>query len=425
MRGYAVVCILALASAATAGNIDILGIRSAEYLMELSRNAVTDRADGVTYNPAGLVHMKDGLHLCLGAQYIGKDYSINGTFLGAAEETETRTTKPTPFIPNFYAVYRTGSLAVFGGFNAPAGGGSLEYEDGLFIMPLLQTVLVQAQFGPSFFAVLDQGYMEGTSFYLRGIGGVSYAFTDKLSAGIGGRYTVGHRNFKGEGTFIIIDGATMEPSGLTTAELDVERSASGLSGVLSLNYRASDRLNLAARYETATALDFESSANVQSAWEVLMPYLADGAKQRRDLPGVAGIGVEMAMSPRLRLGGSANYYFLKAADQGEEDGIDDAYDDGWEANVSARYQFSPRFAGGIGYSYSNNGGNDSTYTDLEYNLDAGLLSGGVNWRATESLDFTLAAGRVFSGEGHGAGIYEGETFNKKVLFIAFGANASF
>ncbi len=31
-----------------AGNIDILGIRSAEYLMELSRNAVTDCADGVT-----------------------------------------------------------------------------------------------------------------------------------------------------------------------------------------------------------------------------------------------------------------------------------------------------------------------------------------------------------------------------------------
>ncbi|HRW78742.1 MAG TPA: hypothetical protein P5207_08755, partial [Candidatus Sabulitectum sp.] len=103
----------------------------------------------------------------------------------------------------------------------------------------------------------------------------------------------------------------------------------------------------------------------------------------------------------------------------------DAYDDGWEANLSCRYQISPAVAGALGYSYSNYGGSDSTYTDLEYNLDAGLLSGGVNWQASQAFDFTLAAGTTFFKEGEGVGTYEGETYDKSVFFLALGANASF
>lgn len=426
MRGVVLAAVVLLSfGIVSAGNIDILGIRSAEYLMELSRNAVTDCADGVTYNPAGLVFLEDGFHLNFGAQYIGKDYTITGTFLGTAEETETGTTEPTPFIPNFYAVYKTGKLAAFGGFNVPAGGGSLIYENGLFFMPKLETLLVQAQYGPTYFAMLDEGNMEGSSVYMRGVAGVSYAFTEKFSAGIGGRYTIGNRDYKGSGTFNVIDSQTMLPVAVVTEEIDVERTASGFSGVISLNYRPSERVNLAARYETATALDFEASANVQSNWELLMPYIADGAMQRRDLPAVAAIGVEMALNDRLRLGGSGNYYFIEAADQGDDDGIADAYDDGWEANISGRYQISPAVAGAIGYSYSNYGGNDSTYTDLEYNLDAGLLSGGVNWQASSAVDFTFAAGTTFFKEGEGVGTYEGETYDKSVVFLAIGANASF
>ena len=217
----------------------------------------------------------------------------------------------------------------------------------------------------------------------------------------------------------------MQPIATVTEELDVERTASGFSGIISVNYRPSDRVNLAARYETATALDFEATANVQSNWEVLMPYIADGAMQRRDLPAVAAIGVEMAVNDKFRLGASGNYYFIEAADQGDDDGIADAYDDGWEANVSGRYLISPTVAGAVGYSYSNYGGNDTTYTDLEYNLNAGLLSGGVNWQASRAVDFTFAAGTTFFKEGEGVGTYQGETYDKSVLFLAIGANASF
>ncbi len=408
-----------------AGNIDILGIRSADYLMELSRNAVTDNADAVTYNPAGLAFMEDGIHLNFGAQYIGKDYTITGTLLGTTEEIELTTDKNTPFIPNFYAVYKINKIAAFGGFNIPAGGGTLDYQDGLFIMPLLQTALVQSQFGPNHIAMLNEGSMEGTSFYMRGIGGLAYAFNEKFSGAIAGRYTTGHRDYKGQGSFAVIDLTTGQPIGEVSAELDVDREATGLSGVLSFHYRPADNLNLALRYETATALEFESTANVVSTWDAVMPFLADGAKQRRDLPAVAAIGVDMQVNSKLRLGASANYYFIEEADQGDDDGINDAYKDGWEANISGRYQFNTAFAGAIGYSYSNYGGCDTTYTDLEYNLNAGLLSGGINWQANNTYDFTLAGGTTFIEEGEGIGMYSGETFNKSLFFLAFGANASF
>lgn len=426
MRGVLFAAVLVLLSGVLpAGNLDILGIRSAEYLMEVSRNAVTDCADGVTYNPAGLAFMDDGIHLNFSGQYIGKDYTITGTLLGEAEETEVSSTKPTPFIPNFYAVYKTGNIAAFGGFTVPAGGGSIDYSDGLFVMPLLETGLVQAQYGPNHIAVMNEGSMEGRSFYMRGIAGIAYSLNDNFSVAFSGRYTSGHRNYKGQGSFTVIDLTTGLPVGSTSGELDVDRSANGMSAVIGVDYKPSDRVNLAARYETATALDFEASANVASAWDVLLPYMADGAKQRRDLPAVAAIGVEMMVNSKLRLGSSANYYFVDASDQGDDDGIEDAYSDGWEANISSRYQFNNTFACALGYSYSNYGGSDSTYTDFEYMLNTGLLSGGVNWQANDIMDFTLAGGTTFIRKGEGAGIYTGETFDKKVFFVAIGANASF
>jgi long-chain fatty acid transport protein len=426
MRHFMLIGVLVLSAGfVNAGNIDILGVRSAEYLMELARNAVTDCADAATYNPAGLAFMEDGFHLNFSGHYIGKSYSIMGTFLGASLETETSTTKPTPFVPNFYAVYKTGDIAAFGGFTIPAGGGSIDYEDGLFLMPRLQTLLVQAEYGPSHFAVLNQGSMEGSSYYYGGLAGVAYAFTDKISGAVSGRYTMGYRNYKGSGSFTVIDGVTMEPVGTSFAELDVERTASGFSGLISFDYKPSEVLNLAVRYETATALDFEATANVASTWEVFMPYLADGAKQRRDLPAVAAVGVLMMINDRIRVGGSANYYFLENADQGSDDGINDAYGDGWDANISTRFQISETLSAAVGYSFSNYGGSDSTYTDLEYNLNARLLSGGVNWRANEMFGFTLAGGTSFSNSGEGIGSYAGETFDKSTYFVALGASATF
>ncbi|UCD86688.1 MAG: hypothetical protein JSV01_02615, partial [Desulfobacterales bacterium] len=73
--------VLAVATPLLAGGIDNKHNFSAEYARTLNRNAATDSADGVAYNPGGTVKMEDGFYINLTGQYAFKDYSntFNGT----------------------------------------------------------------------------------------------------------------------------------------------------------------------------------------------------------------------------------------------------------------------------------------------------------------------------------------------------------
>ena len=46
-----------------AGSIDYLSNQSAAYIRTLSRNASTDNADIISYNPAGVTKMSDGFYI--------------------------------------------------------------------------------------------------------------------------------------------------------------------------------------------------------------------------------------------------------------------------------------------------------------------------------------------------------------------------
>ncbi|UCF55710.1 MAG: long-chain fatty acid transport protein, partial [Deltaproteobacteria bacterium] len=53
--------IFSASSSLFAGGIDTKSNLSAEYIRTLNRNAATDSADAVVYNPAGVMKMEDGL----------------------------------------------------------------------------------------------------------------------------------------------------------------------------------------------------------------------------------------------------------------------------------------------------------------------------------------------------------------------------
>ncbi|MCU0822793.1 MAG: hypothetical protein MUC95_10055, partial [Spirochaetes bacterium] len=109
-----------------AGSVDYLTNQSAPFVRNLSRNAVTDSADAVNYNPAGTAVMKDGLYLQGNNQIILKTYtqSVEG-----GDEYES--TEPTYILPSLFAVYKTGSIGAFAAFTVPAGGGTVKYDDGI------------------------------------------------------------------------------------------------------------------------------------------------------------------------------------------------------------------------------------------------------------------------------------------------------
>ncbi|MBW2321629.1 MAG: hypothetical protein JRF31_12510 [Deltaproteobacteria bacterium] len=57
--------IVSSASSLFAGGIENKHNWSAEYVRTLNRNAATDSADAVVYNPAGVMKMEDGFYLNL------------------------------------------------------------------------------------------------------------------------------------------------------------------------------------------------------------------------------------------------------------------------------------------------------------------------------------------------------------------------
>ncbi|MBN2585801.1 MAG: outer membrane protein transport protein [Candidatus Fermentibacteraceae bacterium] len=433
MRILAVLLLATLFAGLVYGsNIDYLTNRSVNYFRNFARNPATEGADLVTYNPAGLVFMDEGFHISLGNQFLLKDYTIEAVPFWDTTTTETyESTEPTLFLPDLYTVYRTGQWAVFGAFTVPAGGGSLDYKDGIYAMPLIETGFQQAvHMSPYYFALMDQGSIRASSQYLAGTFGASYAATDIFSIGLAGRYINAKRSYDGMADFTIFGPDSMGsiiPVGTASRVIDVEKSASGFGGVISFDIMPTPDLNVAIRYETATELEFETTVN-ENSWEVAaLPdsSFTDGYKQRRDLPAIIAGGVSYRFSPQFKLSTTFNYYLVEAADQGDNDGLDDDYENGLDIGIGFDYQISPRLLGGLAYLRSDLGGSEETFSDLEYNLSYNAIGGGLRYAVNDDFALTLAGGGNFYEDGTGSGIYQNNTYSKSVWYCGLGAEFSF
>jgi hypothetical protein len=130
MKKQVIIGVLVLCCASPAGAAIVTSFsQSALYFRLLSRNASTD-LDAAYYNPAGLTHLKDGFHIALHNQTVivertvVNDFALlnNPRYLGKVFG---------PFLPNFYAIYKKGPLALSFGCGFNAGGVSADYERGL------------------------------------------------------------------------------------------------------------------------------------------------------------------------------------------------------------------------------------------------------------------------------------------------------
>ena len=433
MRILAVVLLASLvAGTVMASNIDYLTNRSVSYFRNFARNPATEGADLVTYNPAGLIFMEEGFHISFGNQFLLKDYTIEAVPFWDTTTTETyESTEPTLFLPDLYAVYRTGEWAIFGAFTVPAGGGSLDYTDGIYAMPLIETGVQQAiHMSPYYFALMDEGSIKASSQYLAGTLGASYAFSDIFSMGLAGRYVTAKRTYDGAADFTIFgpdSTGTIIPMGTSSRVLDVEKAASGFGGVISFDVMPTPELNVALRYETATSLEWETTVN-ENSWAMFAQpdsSFTDGYNQRRDLPAIIAGGVSYRFSPAFKLSTTFNYYMVEDADQGKNDGLNDAYENGLDIGLGMDYQISPRVMVGLGYLHSDLGGSDSTYTDLEYNMSYDAIGTGLRYAVNEQFALNFGAGHNIYQEGNGVGPFEDCTSNKSVWYFGLGAEISF
>lgn len=140
----------------------------ASFTRMQARAATIDAPDAVYYNAVGLVKMKDGFYIDLGNQMGWKKYQHKFAFANYEDHT------PAYIMPNLALVWKKDKAAIFAELHIPAGGGTLIYEDkgGIFTL-FSQPGISSLPYMPT--------KLKGSSFWIQGSLGGSFAFTDWLA----------------------------------------------------------------------------------------------------------------------------------------------------------------------------------------------------------------------------------------------------
>ena len=405
---YYFICILVLtfsgSSPLIAGGIDNKRCFSSEYLRTFSRNAATDSADAVVYNPAGAMKLDEGLHFNLSVIHVLKNYS--NTISSVDYESDEPST-----IPGMFGLYRQDRWAVFTAYTIPGGGGMVEYKNGNKTTHDIATGIINSSGGN--FSTIKSHYLKSDSYYYGYTMGGACDLNDMISVSLGARYIDAQKKSKGLAT---LSGAAPDK----TYYINYEENANGWGGLAGINLSLSKKLNIGLRYETKTKLDFKTKAH-----RLDVPLVTDGEKIRRDLPALLATGIAYNLMPDLKAHASFTYYFEKNADW--EDRPTTTRDESkgnnsYDLALAFEYTFNPKFKGSIGYMYSNTGIKPDDMVPEEPQLDANTICAGAVYEAIPGLDINIAVMKSFFDKVETSA---GVEYDKDVFSIAFGIQYQF
>jgi long-chain fatty acid transport protein len=385
--------------------------QSVGYFRLLARNASLD-IDAVYYNPAGLVKLQDGFHLAFHNQSIWQEKTITNDFpfLNSGQYVGKINV---PFYPDFYAVYKSGPLALSFGFGPNGGGGTADYATGLpsFEQGFSTLPLLLSSFGlPTTKYSADISF-KGSSLYLGFQVNASYAVSDMFSAAVGLRYISAKNTYKGGMTNVMVN-PVFAPYGLTgqmisAAQLfsmigqpayaalvgnkavDVEQTGSGFTPILGLMVTPVEGLNLTLRYEFNTKLEMTNKTTQDDTTALYPPdgLFPDGAKTRADIPAILAFGASYAIMPDLRAHLSYTLTFDKNADwDGRENLVDsNAYD----LAFGLEFDLTKSLTLSAGYMTTSYHFLTGYQTDMSFALPADTIGAGVLWKLTDQLSLDL------------------------------------
>lgn len=310
--------------------------QSAAYVRMICRNASLG-IDATYYNPAGLVQkLSEGFHVSLNNQVIFQKRILTND-LDMLNTKEHKGSMSIPVYPSIYAVYRTGDWAFSFGFNPVAGGGKMNFKNGLPSFEMKAAVLPQmltAKGVPTSAYDMDCTF-KGTSVYYGSQVNASYKINENFSVAAGLRVNFVSNTYKGGLTnirinpifpllnlngemmsaqqfFTMADMAGIPDMGKYVAATadkfaDVEQSGTGYTPIIGANYN-NNKLNIAARYEFKTRVETKNKTKVDDTG--LFP---DGKTQRVDIPSYLTIGVSYRVAPKVNVAlGFGHYWDTKA-----------------------------------------------------------------------------------------------------------------
>ena len=385
--------IAASASPLFASGIDNKNTWSTEWIRTLNRNAATDSADIVMYNPAGVMKMGDGLYGNLSAMYVLKDYTnnIDGVDFDSDEPS---------LIPGLFLLYKQDRWAGFFGLSNVVGGGKVDFEEGdatttalgLGIIMGANAALAGGGVPANFwYSDISHQELEGEQIGLGYTFGGAYKINDMFSVSLAAMYVDTQKEAKGSVTVSAANPLPPFNNDLTGA-VDYEEDANGWGGVIGVNISPTDQWNIGLRYNTKVDLDFDQTVNQDSLGVLPALGITNGGESTRDLPAVLSLGVSYKLNDKIRLETNLTYYFNEDADwMGDEDLVDNGYDLG----IAFEYTFNPKLKGSIGYMYTDTG------IDAEYMLpenpplNANTIGAGVAYEAIPGMILNFGIGNSF------------------------------
>lgn len=385
-----IVLMVGLASSLQAGGIINKQNLSADYMRTLNRNAATDMADAVVFNPAGTAMMQDGLYLKADAIYLMKDYSNKLPSSPAFFNYGTLDSEEPSIIPGLFAVYKQDRWAGFFGVTIPGGGGKVQYNDGNARTVLLG-VGYQAAFGPP---TGDQ-YLEADSYYVGYTLGGAFKIIDSLSVSAGVRFVDAYQKFKGYSY------GAGGPLG-NKASVKIERTDTAWNYFFGLDYAPIKDLNIGLTYMSNTPLNFKADTNDNTTplgansisnrvgW-------ADGTHEREDLPGYIGLGVSYFIIPgTLRIEPNFTYYLEKQAKLEGQRFQHSMPGNSYDVGLALEYILNPQWRFSVGYMHTEiKGMNSGDLLTEAPELSANTLGLGLVWSPVERLSLTLGGTKVW------------------------------
>jgi len=222
-------------------------------------------------------------------------------------------------------------------------------------------------------------------------------------------------------------------------EADYEKTATGFTPIISIDYKLNDQFNFSFKYEHNTTLEFTN----KTAKDLIIGYeddgitpitqFPDGEKSNLDIPGQIVVGATYHPIEKLMLSTGYHMFLDKNANwTGKEDDLDG---NSWEFAIGAEYDINDMFIVSGSWLRTNSGVKESYQSDLSYSLPSSTFGGGFAVNINPKIQLNVGGSYTMYTEGErnfnyessalGASIPVKETYDKDVWIVAVGLNFNF
>lgn len=209
-------------------------------------------------------------------------------------------------------------------------------------------------------------------------------------------------------------------------EVDAAQSGYGIAPIIGVNFKFSDNLNVAIKYEHKVDMIMTNETVVDD-----VNLYPNGAKTPNDMPAMLAVGVGYKPISKLYVSGGLHYYFDKGANYGKKIGgvfvendqvIDKNF---WEAGLGLEYSITDKILVSAGYLRTQTGVNDDFHSDLSHSLNTNSFGFGGKYILNDNLGINIGyMNTMYEGYTKAFTGYE-ETYNRKAMVIALGVDYKF